>query len=141
LDTRIRYDICAPGLFLHPSFYFLSNAKSFSSDIFSSLTQDKLDDVTVGIRSTALLFGERTRPILSGLSTASVGLISYAGTLAGAGLPFFAGAGLAGAQLARVLYRTDFGDRASCWKGFVGCGWAGFWVWMGSVADYASAIM
>lgn len=103
--------------------------------------QDKKDDVTVGIRSTALLFGERTRPILSALSGATVGLVGYAGALAGAGLPFAAGTGLAGAQLARVLWKTEFDDRESCWKGFVGCGWSGFWIWMGAVAEYTSALI
>ena len=47
------------------------------------------------------------------------------------------GVGLATIQLARVLYSTKFNDRASCWNGFVGCGWSGFWIWMGAFADYA----
>lgn len=90
----------------------------------------------MGIRSTALLFGEHTRPILSALSVSSLSLISYAGYLNAQGLPFYAGVGLGALQLARVLRNTDFDDRPSCWKGFVGCGWAGFWVWMGALADY-----
>jgi len=99
--------------------------------------QDKDDDINVGIRSTALLFGEKTRPILTGLSLSSISLISYAGYLNSHGEPFYMGVGLAAAQLARILYRTEFNVRASCWKGFVGCGWAGFWIWMGALADYA----
>ncbi|KAF8076244.1 UbiA prenyltransferase family-domain-containing protein [Lyophyllum atratum] len=98
--------------------------------------QDKLDDVHAGIRSTALLFGNHSRPILSGLSISSMSLISYAGYLNGQGSPFYLGIGIATMQLARVLYRTDFDSRPSCWKGFVGCGWAGFWIWMGALGDY-----
>lgn len=98
--------------------------------------QDKVDDVNVGIHSTALLFGAHTRPILTGLSLSTISLISYAGNLNGQALPFYIGIGLASHQLARVLYRTDFDNRLSCWKGFTGCGWAGFWIWMGSLADY-----
>ncbi|KAI0736140.1 UbiA prenyltransferase family-domain-containing protein [Fomitopsis betulina] len=98
--------------------------------------QDKTDDVAVGIRSTALLFGEHTRPILSALSASSISLITYAGYLNAQGPLFYAGASLAALQLARVLARVDFNDRPSCWKGFVGCGWAGFWIWMGAMADY-----
>jgi len=98
--------------------------------------QDKDDDIQIGVRSTALLFGEYTRPILSGLSATSISLITYAGYLNGQGLPFYVGTGLAAVQLARVLARTNFDDRPSCWTGFVGCGWAGFWVWMGALADY-----
>ncbi|KAI0921367.1 hypothetical protein AcW2_006359 [Taiwanofungus camphoratus] len=98
--------------------------------------QDKTDDIQVGIRSTALLFGEYTRPILSALSVSSMSLITYAGYLNGHGPLFYMGTGIAAIQLARVLVRTDFDDRPSCWKGFVGCGWSGFWVWMGALADY-----
>jgi len=98
--------------------------------------QDKTDDITVGIRSTALLFGTQTRPILSALSASSLSLITYAGYFNGQGLPFYAGTALAGAQLARVLWTTDLDVRASCWRGFVGCGWAGLWVWVGALADY-----
>ena len=90
----------------------------------------------MGIKSTALLFGERTRPILSALSVSSLSLISYAGYLNGHTALFYGGVGLAATQLARVLIQTDFDDRPSCWKGFVGCGWAGFWVWMGALSDY-----
>jgi 4-hydroxybenzoate polyprenyltransferase len=101
--------------------------------------QDKADDVTVGIRSTALRFGENTRPILAGLSASTVVLLGTAGAVSGVGLPYYAGVGLAGAQLARVIRRTNFENRASCWAGFVGCGWAGFWVWMGALANYTAA--
>jgi 4-hydroxybenzoate polyprenyltransferase len=101
--------------------------------------QDKLDDRKVGIKSTALLFGARTRPALAGLSATTIALVGATGAAVGSGPLFYAGAGLAGAQLARVLRRTDFDSRPSCWAGFVGCGWSGFWIWMGATADYAYA--
>jgi 4-hydroxybenzoate polyprenyltransferase len=101
--------------------------------------QDKVDDALVGIKSTALLFGARTRPVLAGLSAATLGLVGSAGAVVGSGALYYGGVALAGAQLARVLVRTDFDSRPSCWAGFVGCGWAGFWVWMGAAADYAYA--
>ena len=103
--------------------------------------QDKFDDITVGIRSTALLFGSSTRPILTSLSATSLSSIALAGFLNAQGLPFYTGVGLAAIQLSRILYRTDFDDRASCWKGFVGCGWVGFWIWMGATADYVVQLL
>ena len=109
--------------------------------------QDKTDDVTMGIRSTALLFGEHTRSALSALSVTSVGLIGTAGYMTDTlltgvvGVPFYAGLGVGALQLARVLGRTDFDDRASCWKGFVGCGWSGFWIWMGAMGNYLYLIL
>ncbi|KAF9451618.1 4-hydroxybenzoate polyprenyl transferase [Macrolepiota fuliginosa MF-IS2] len=99
--------------------------------------QDKKDDVEVGIRSTALLFGDHSRAILSGLSASTLSLVCLAGYLNAQTIPFYCGIGLAAVQLARVLYRTDFNSRPSCWNGFVGCGWSGFWVWMGALTDYA----
>ncbi|KAG6336341.1 hypothetical protein ID866_2736 [Astraeus odoratus] len=101
---------------------------------------DKTDDVNAGIRSTALLFGEQTRPVLGVLSTSAMSLITYAGLMNAQGAPFYVGVGLGAAQLARILWRTDFDNRASCWKGFVGCGWSGFWIWMGALADYGTKI-
>lgn len=98
--------------------------------------QDKKDDVGVGIRSTALLFGDRTRPILGALSATSLSLVAYAGYLNAHGAPFYLGVSLAAAQLARIIHRTDFDQRQSCWQGFADCGWSGFWIWMGALADY-----
>ncbi len=98
--------------------------------------QDKTDDMRVGIRSTALLFGEHTRSILTAFSASSMSCIALAGYLNSQGAPFFIGTGLAAAQLARVIYRTDFDDRASCGRGFVACGFVGFWIWMGALGDY-----
>jgi 4-hydroxybenzoate polyprenyltransferase len=99
--------------------------------------QDKKDDIGVGIRSTALLFGDRTRPILTALSATSLSLVTYAGYLNSHGAPFYLGVSLAAAQLARIIYRTDYDQRQSCWQGFVDCGWSGFWIWMGALADYS----
>lgn len=100
--------------------------------------QDKNDDIKAGIRSTALLFGTKHTPTaLAALSTSSVSLLAYAGMVNAQGMPFFIGTALAGAQLARVLWKTEWDNRESCWRGFVGCGWAGFWVGAGALADVA----
>ncbi|EIW82430.1 para-hydroxybenzoate-polyprenyltransferase [Coniophora puteana RWD-64-598 SS2] len=98
--------------------------------------QDKTDDAKIGIRSTARLFGENTRPILAGLSASTVSLIGYSGIMNAQGPVFYLGLTAAALQLGRVVWKTDFDSRPSCWKGFVGCGWSGFWVWMGALGDY-----
>ncbi|KAJ2916474.1 hypothetical protein MD484_g3892, partial [Candolleomyces efflorescens] len=103
--------------------------------------QDKKDDVHAGIKSTALLFGDHSRSILTGLSASTISLVSYAGYLNQHTEAFYAGVALAALQLGRILYRTDFNDRPSCWKGFVGSGWAGFWIWMGAFADYGLTLL
>ena len=78
---------------------------------------------------------------MSGLAISSTSLISFAGYLNSQTLPFYCGVGIGAIQLARVLRRTDLDDRPTCWKGFVGCGWSGFWVFVGSLADYLWLIL
>src|SRR5262249_26759920 len=53
--------------------------------------QDREDDALVGIKSTALLFGERTKPMLAVFYTLAVVLIALAGWTAGAGIVFSIG--------------------------------------------------
>ena len=89
------------------------------------------------MRSTALLFGPHTRSVLSAFSASSVSLFALAGYMNAQGLPYYAGVSLAALQLTRILYKTDFDSRASCWDGFKSCGWAGVWVWAGATLDYA----
>lgn len=129
LDTCIRYYLRAPGE--------ISRLCIPARIIYETCDmQDKNDDVQVGIRSTALLFGENTRPIISSLAAGSLSLITCGGFLNGQGIPFYIGTGIAAVQLARVLATVDFNNQKSCWRGFQSCGWAGFWIWMGTLADY-----
>ena len=53
--------------------------------------QDREDDALIGIKSTAILFGEHTRPMLGAFFAAAVVLIGIAGWLAGGGLLFALG--------------------------------------------------
>src|SRR5437879_12124002 len=53
--------------------------------------QDREDDALIGIKSTALLFGDRTRPLLVGFYTLAVVLFALAGWSAGAGMIFALG--------------------------------------------------
>ncbi|ETS62684.1 hypothetical protein PaG_02419 [Moesziomyces aphidis] len=44
--------------------------------------QDKTDDVHAGVKSTALLFGEHTKPVLSAFSAGMIGLFGYSASKA-----------------------------------------------------------
>ena len=80
--------------------------------------QDKEDDALVGVRSTARLFGERTKPWLSGLY--SVCLLLFVAAFAAAGVPPLAYAGLAAAA-AHMLWQIrilDIDDADQCLKLF-----------------------
>lgn len=98
--------------------------------------QDKTDDIQIGVRSTALLFGPYTRGILAGFSASTITLFTLAGYMNAQGLPYYVGVGLAGVQLARILKNVDFESRPSCWEAFKSCGWTGVWLWAGASVDY-----
>ena len=55
--------------------------------------QDREDDALIGIKSTAILFGENTRPLLAVFYTLAVALMAVAGWGAGAGIVFSVGLG------------------------------------------------
>lgn len=76
--------------------------------------QDRKDDQQVGIRSTALLFGENTKPVLAGFAAGTVALLSAAGLAAEAGPLYYSGVGLGAAHLARQLWMVDLDQGDSC---------------------------
>jgi 4-hydroxybenzoate polyprenyltransferase len=104
--------------------------------------QDKEDDVNVGVRSTALLFGTQTKPILAGFGATFLAGLSYAGYLNGQGLPFWLlSVGGAAAHLAWQLRTVDLASRPSCWRRFGSNRDLGFIVWLGLMMDYFVAII
>ncbi|KAI7858900.1 UbiA prenyltransferase family-domain-containing protein [Circinella umbellata] len=102
--------------------------------------QDKLDDVKVGVKSTALRFADKTPQWLTGFSSTFVGLTALAGYMNGQGLPFYLiSVGGAAAHLAWQLKTVNYDDAKSCWERFHSNQRVGAIVWSGLLADYAYA--
>ena len=80
--------------------------------------QDREDDLLIGIKSTALLFGERTRPMLASFYTVAVTLIGASGLMVGGSLIFLLGMIAFAAHLAWQVVRLDIYDPAYCLKLF-----------------------
>ncbi len=76
--------------------------------------QDREDDALIGIKSTALLFGENTRPMLASFYTAAVVLIGISGAMAGGGWIFFLGLAIFAAHLAWQTARLNIDDPDHC---------------------------
>jgi len=76
--------------------------------------QDREDDALIGVKSTALLFGERTKPILAGFYTLAVLLLALAGWSVGAGIVFSLGLFAFAAHLSWQMWRLDIADPANC---------------------------
>jgi 4-hydroxybenzoate polyprenyltransferase len=80
--------------------------------------QDREDDALVGVRSTARLFGEWTRPFLAVFYAGSMVALVVAGRLAGLGMWFYPALLLPAALLARQVVRLDIHDPAGCLRLF-----------------------
>jgi 4-hydroxybenzoate polyprenyltransferase len=97
--------------------------------------QDRDDDALVGIKSTALLFGSRTKPMLALFYGLAVLLIAWAGVLAGAGPVFALGLFAFAAHLAWQIVRLDIGDPDLCLAIFKSDRDAGLILFAGMVLD------
>jgi 4-hydroxybenzoate polyprenyltransferase len=80
--------------------------------------QDREDDALVGVKSTALLFGERTAPFLAMCYAGTVMLLAIAGWLAGLGAWFYPALALPAILLARQVWALDVHDPALCLRLF-----------------------
>lgn len=80
--------------------------------------QDREDDALVGVRSTARLFGERTRPFLALCYGATLLALGLAGWLAGLSPLFHVALLLPGLLLARQVMLLDIYDPVGCLRLF-----------------------
>jgi len=76
--------------------------------------QDREDDLLIGIKSTALLFADRTQPMLAIFYAVAVVIIAAAGFMAGGGFVFALGMIAFAAHLAWQVMRLDINDPAHC---------------------------
>jgi len=99
--------------------------------------QDREDDALIGIKSTALLFRERTKPMLALFYALAVALIALAGWSAGAGLVFALSLLAFAAHLAWQIARLDVDDPINCLVVFKSNRDAGLILFAGLVLDAA----
>ncbi len=99
--------------------------------------QDREDDALIGIKSTALLFGPRTKPMLALFYGVAVILLGAAGYTAGAGLVFALGLLAFAAHLAWQIVRLDIADPDDCLKVFKSDRDAGLILFAGLLLDAA----
>ena len=76
--------------------------------------QDKEDDVRIGVKSSALALGDKTRPWLFIFYGAALTLWGAAGQAVGLGLLFWAGLALTGLHFIWQAGRVDIDDPADC---------------------------
>ena len=99
--------------------------------------QDREDDALIGIKSTALLFGERTKPMLVLFYAIAVVLIGAAGALAGGGLWLWLGLLAFAVHLGWQVVRLDTADPDNCLRVFKSDRDAGLILFAGLLLDAA----
>jgi 4-hydroxybenzoate polyprenyltransferase len=99
--------------------------------------QDREDDALIGIKSTALLFGERTKPMLALFYGLAVILLGAAGFSAGAGPVFALGLAAFAAHLAWQIVGLDIAAPDNCLAVFKSDRDAGLILFAGLLLDAA----
>ncbi|XP_060562122.1 4-hydroxybenzoate polyprenyltransferase, mitochondrial-like isoform X2 [Ruditapes philippinarum] len=80
--------------------------------------QDKYDDMLIGVKSTALKFGDQTKIWLTGFSSMMIGCLTLTGHMCGQTWPYYTAVALTGTHLAHQLYTVDLNNPEDCLKKF-----------------------
>lgn len=103
--------------------------------------QDKKFDIAAGIKSTALKWGTKTKPILTGMTVAQIGLLVASGVFNAMGPFFFASVGVAAYRVFSMIKKVDLDDPADCWKWFLNNIFTGHVIWFGCLGDYIGRLL
>lgn len=96
---------------------------------------DRQDDLKIGVKSTAILFGRADRPVTALLQlTVLAGLVG-AGVWAGSGAWYYFGLALAAGLALYQQWLIREREPAACFKAFLNNHWFGLAVFVGIVAD------
>ena len=100
---------------------------------------DREDDLVIGIRSSAILFGRADRLVVGALQAGALAGLALAGTLAGLGRWYWAGLGVA--ALLAVHQQVLIKDREpqACFRAFLNNNLFGLVVFVGIALDYLFA--
>ena len=88
--------------------------------------QDKTDDAIVGVRSSALALGERTKPALIAFYAVTIGLLGAAAWFADLGMLAYLGLAAAALHFAWQIRSVDIDDPIGCLRVFKSNRDAGF---------------
>jgi 4-hydroxybenzoate polyprenyltransferase len=98
---------------------------------------DKDDDLKIGVKSTAILFGDYDRHIMAVLQLIIMGLLVAVGLMQHLGWPYCLGlsiaAGLSIYQQKLILHR----DKKQCFQAFLNNNWFGLAVFVGVFLDFS----
>lgn len=98
---------------------------------------DRDDDISIGLKSTAIFFGSYDLTILRLLKLLMIALLVWLGLWLQLSWPWFAGVAVASVLFAWQQYQVRNRDRDACFKAFLNNNWVGVAIWAGLLATYA----
>ena len=107
-------------------------------DTYYAMT-DREDDLKIGVKSTAILFGDADRVIILSLQGLALGCLLLAGSHFELGGWFHLGLLAAAGCFVWEFWYTRDRDPQRCFKAFLHNHWAGLAIFVGIVLDYAVA--
>jgi 4-hydroxybenzoate polyprenyltransferase len=97
---------------------------------------DRDDDLKIGIKSTAILFGRFDRLILGLLQLLMLAVLVHAGRLFGLGIFYYAGLALAALLMLYHQWLIRHRQRQHCFRAFLHNQWVGAAIFAGIFLDY-----
>jgi len=95
--------------------------------------QDKYDDIIVGVKSTAIKFGDQT-PICLSCCAIAMGLnLLHVGWMCEQTLPYYSAVAAVLAHISHQIYTLNIEDSEDCAKKFLSNRWVGFILFLGCI--------
>ena len=118
--------------------WFLLAVNTAWSVIYDTLYAmvDRDDDLAVGIRSTAILFGRFDVAIVGLLMVVMIAMLLALGLWQALTWGWYAGVGVAAILVLRQVVAVRNRDRAACFRAFLNNNWVGFALFLGLVLHF-----
>lgn len=100
---------------------------------------DRDDDVQVGVKSTAVLFGDMDRVITAILQLMTLYALIMVGGRFELGLYYYLGLTVAGVLFIYQQYLIRHRERGPCFRAFLNNNWVGFSIFVGIILEFALA--
>jgi len=97
---------------------------------------DRDDDIKVGVKSTAILFGDADRLVIAGLQVLVIVALCIVGTQADLGSFFFLAVTVAATLFVYQQHLIRNREREACFKAFLNNHWVGLAIFVGVVLEY-----
>ncbi|MDE2305973.1 MAG: 4-hydroxybenzoate octaprenyltransferase [Gammaproteobacteria bacterium] len=97
---------------------------------------DREDDLKIGVRSTAILFGDSDRSVIAVLQAMTLLALALLGRLAGLGPWYYGGVGAAAGFFVYQLWLIRSREPAACFRAFLNNNYVGLCVFVGVLLDY-----